>query len=1661
MVRRRLNKKVALLGTAFFIIIGLVFIIVMLQFKRSPDEFIKDAKSAIQSARQSEDQKTKEEHYDIAKRKYSSAYSRVTTNAERKEILFDMIDLFIETGDWPYVLDCWDKILLIEPDNIKAQYGRLRYFEILGDSGISDAWKKVHEFASEFLDIAGKKDLMKENVADLQIKELSHDETESKYLGTYLYIMKGQSAFEQVNTGSVTNTEEMLNESENDFELARGFEPNNINVYLNSAKTVLSKGELAASKGSTGDREKAKKQVLDLLEKAAANSTDVIKAQINLLDFKQMLARDNESNQVEGQLKALEPEYLSLQNKYGPNAEVYESISQFYSTYSQNTKLELSRQNLDKAIDAASNALKLDEQNVVYAIQVSDLYHRRYSLYKTQSDLNKTIETAQKALSWPDAQNSSAPGNNIRMRNKYFLNTLLANCFIEQIIEPEKEISEDDKKTLLSEAEKAAHEIQTLIGTGEDPLVLKWQGMLELAKGNTQQAVVKLYKSYEQMKAVKPAKPPWPLDLEFAQLSYVLAKIFMDTDQIGKVYEFLVSAHYSGIAEIKPQARLDYVEVVVQFNRFSDALQNIDAFEEEYGQNERSRKLRILTYIDSDKFEDAEKELGKMQSEDAQTIQLRLALAESGIQQIQMSLTQDEKQDSVNLNTNEASKQTNNQQSISAAKAKEDIKNYTKTAIDLLEKLLKLKPEYVRQSSVINVCRICIANNEIQNAKQLVNDFLTQYPDNFAIKVYQQVLSEPEPSKITQKRYAEIEEKTLSGISDPVKRAVNLGIFYRQNNETQKAIEQLTIALDSAGKIDFTKDESNLDNIKMATGHLFEIALSTSDWDIAEKVLTIVRDKDIDGFKGLFFDARLTAAKGDYKDALTKIDDCIKQRPIFSQLYMFRSSLNAALKNDYAYMEDISKAAYINPLDAAIAKRFAVALYNRNKSLGKEATSAQVTETKEAMEKAIALNRGDLELISLYTEYIASTEPTRAIAIRQDMLAAVPSLDNAMLLGTLAMNVALNAANSGDREGFFDIAGSAFEQARKMDPNDRQVLSYYVRYLQARGKNEQAQKLLEESQDNVLLANNLFHEGDYSEARKVLEKLYSDNPKDSDILRGLMLVAQNLGDKEAVKKYSEELISVDNSLSSLISQIRAFLMVGLTTEVEHKLQSLKEKYPDEPSTILLQAWLVFKQNNPKKALEIINNYLLDNKNNPSAWQLRSEINFAISDFDKAISDLKTSKSLSNDPIISVQLAKIYIQTGRYEEAIKELKDVLENPETSEQAALLLEGLYAQLNRKTALESLYDNILKKYPDNIQWLNKAGSYAMQLKEYERSENFFKKACDIIREKEQGKEVDDPVFFNVFDSFMESLLTGTGDPDRSNWRPEKSQTVLKETEKYINSIYGPLALVRMAQASMNLHNEDKAKEYCNMSLEKIKKDEKYAVEVLLRLYPILGLDEVVKFCNQLLKEKPDSLAANYTMFYLLRLNNDFDKSISYIEKYIELTAKDSPIRNDYIFKKTETLLLAYGYTSDNKYLDKAINDYESLLSEMPNNIKVLNNLAYMLAERNQRLSDAIEYSRRAQELKPNDPGFLDTYSFVLLKNGKISEAEKKIEESLKLYTEQGQMTIPSEVYEHKGMIKEKLDKKEEAYSAYKRALELGSSYLTDKAKDRINQAIERVSP
>jgi len=1664
MAMRRLNKKVAFISSAVVVFLLLAVIGVVLRLGQDPEEFILDAEAALKSARQATDEQAKEENYKRAKQSFRTAYGRVKTDSLRQEVLFKMVDMYFETKEWPYILGCWDEIVKINPKNAKARYGRLKYFYILADTGRSEAWKEVHEQASEFLKVAEEAGLLTEDTAQLDVSEMEQEVSGRHRLGPYLYLLRGRAALEMARMGTVTDKDESLEQAVNDLQKVQELEPNNIDAYWYLAWTAVIKGQIFASRGNFEERDKATKQGLAILEQAVKAANDSPRAHINLLSLKLTFARGNSLELLKEQFQSLESEYLSLVDKFNSSAEAFAAVSKFYSAYSAFLHPRLGSANLDKAIEAVEKAIQLDEKNVAYALLAANLYYHSYSIYGRKPHIAKAIEIANGALALPDAQDTQGPRQGANINNKFILYALLANCYTDQILEPSEQATVEDTQSWLSGAEQAVHEIEQMqiYFSDEKQMVVKiWKGMLELAKGNKQAAVVLLYEAYEQLKALKPPEPQLLYDPEFAQLSYTLAKIFKDTSEIGAVNEFLRSALFSGIGQIKPESRLDYVDVVIKYGSWSDAIQNINDFEEDIGSNQRSRDLRIKAYIRAKQFDEAEKELAKTPENAPEKIKLNLMLTQAKIRQIQLAINQKQRQEA----------KVGEQEPVSTQAGVElfmtkELNSLMQLEAELLEKQLSVEPNSVEQASVINVCRNFMVQGQTNQALHLINRFLEKFPDSPAMLVYKQMFSEPDPAKLSQQRRQQIEEQVLSRITDPVLRRVQLGIFYHGYNELEKATSQLKEALETGTSQELVPEGPAFERMLFAANYLFDIALGTKDWDLAEQVIKIVRSKNLDGCQGQDFATRLAMAKGEFKDALVRVNECLKQKPVFSQAYMLRSNINAALGNEHASMEDIRKAASLNPFDGTIAKESASAFYRRNQQLGSNVSAAQVAEVRDALERAIDLNPGDLVLYGQYADYIAPTEPLRAVAIRQDLQRANPSIENALLLGKLATEAAVKESNPESKKALFDIAGSAFKQAKEMNPSDKRMLYYYAEYFRARGQGEEARKLLQESQEENLLWDHYYQAGQYEDARRVLEQLYKSGTKDSGVFKGLLLVAEQTSDKEAAKKYSEELVTVENTVENNLLQIQAFLRVGLVKEAEYKLQSFKEKYPNEPRMLLLQASLLMRQGQLDKALEKANENLQSNPDNPMAWRLKGEINFYRGDYDRAISDLRKSKLLSDEPVTRISLAKAFLQSERYEDAITELRNTINAPGVPLEAMLLLEHIYLRLERKDALKKFYQDTLEKFPDSTNWLNRAGAFALKTGDFDWAEQLFKRAFLARQELYAGQsEVNDKdaLYSTAFDGYLKALIAGARTPDTANFNPAKLDKVLEECEKYKDGALAPIAYLSMAQAKMILGDKPAAIQYCRAAVDVAGDNEMLVADILLKMYVIVGAEEVMSFCRQKLGTEPDSLAANFTMFNLAKIRGQYEEALNYISRCIDLTGADSLRRIDYTLKKGDISILLYEKSSDKNYLKTAIADYESLLAKMPSNTgvtTVLNNLAYLLAENNERLPDALEYVKRALDAKPNNPVVLDTYAYVLLKNGKKEQAAEFLAAALQHY-EQDKILVPAEVYEHKGMIKEELGAKSEALDAYKKALEMGAGRLSQKARQRIEIAIGRVSP
>jgi len=1678
--RKRLNKKVALTGSAVFLVVAFVVVAAILYWSRDPEKFIEDGDAAL-----------KVQDYEAAERYYLKAYSLAKPGSQRVEILFKLSDIFTKTDQWPKVRGCWEQIINIDTENVRARLGRLKYLYIVGDtyanSGryMSTIWQDIHTQAAELLDIAEDADLLDEEKDKLEpsfgLQEMESQRYDGQRLGPYLYLIRGRAAYELARMGAVTLPGEWLTKAMEDLEKVLELDPKNVDAYIYLAATTIEEGELLALRGSVEERERAAGKASDLLEKTVEVADSEPRSHINLLSRKLMFARSSDPAQTRQNVAALEPEYLALVDRFNSSAKAFAALSGFYSIYSAYSGPQRGLENLNKAIEAIEKAVELAPQDVGYAINAAKLIYQKFSVYGQKPAIHKAIEIARNALEHRDVQDTAGPRSYANMVNRFTLYSFLAHCYIEQILDPKMLKTDSETSALLKDAEQAVHEIEQIFGSGEDPQVIKWQGMLELARGNKHEAVKKLYTVYEDLKAGKPSESAWPTDLQFAQLSYALARVFKDTSEVGAVREFLVSAIRSGIELVKPDAILDYLELLGRLEQWQHVLSpvnhyNINAFEQTFGASQRSREIRIRALIGTNAISEAEEELAKLDQDDPRTIILNLDLVQAKIIQIRRAIAQRQAQPDTSaiLEMMQSDQQEETQPDDSVKLMTAELDGLSQLRAKLVQELLLKQPSSVERGVVIIVCRDYIAKGHLDEARSLVGAFLAASPDDPEVLFYKGLLSEPDPTNVSQQRRRQIEQQAILCISDPIRKALELGLFYHRNDEPARAIEQFSKVVKNLeerlaeGEI---SEKLSLEQIEgggsyyVAANYLLNLACKDEDWSMADYVVDIARRANLDGCQGQLFSASFAMAKNQLKDALAKVDECLRQRPIFSRAYLFRSNVHAALDNEHASFEDIRKAVSLNPIDGVIAKSFANTLYLRNQRLGSNVSPNQIEETKLALERAVRLNLGDLGLLDAYAGYISTLEPLKALAIRQSMQKTAPTVLNAVQLANLATRLALKETDSEHKEALFDLAATSLEWAKNTDPTNTAMLQSYAEFYRAKGQNKKASELLSKSQDQRLLWRHYFQLGKFDDARNVLEQLYKQKDKDTDVLKGLMLVAERTADTEAVRRYSEELLSVEDTAINRVGQVTAFLRVGLVKEAELKLQSLREKYPDEPRAFLLEGWVAMRQGQLEKALEITNRNLESNQDNSAAWRLRGEINLLMTNYDQAIFDLNRSKLLSSVPATRILLARAYMRAGRYDDAVTELKNTVDEPAAPVEARVLLEQAYFTLDRKDDLKRLYDDTLEKFPDSVMWCIRAAAFAISQKDYDRAERLYHKAYQLKLNEYQGQNEQtwsqDAQYAKAFDGYLQSLVLGAGTPDGKSgpWRPQKLDKVFEEAKEYIDTAFAPVAYYRMAEAKFKLGDKQAAIERCRKAVDKAEANEKLAAEILLRMYLLIGDVEVAKYCQEKLKTNPDSLVANYTMFNLAKIKGEYDKAINYADKCIELAGPDNQRAANYVLRKTQMLSEAYEKTSDNTYLEEAIADYESLLHKMPNNTSVLNNLAYMLAEDGKRLAQAIEYSKRALELMPNNPNFLDTYAYVLHKSGKNSEAVEFLAAALQQYQQQ-EVNVPPEVYLHLGMVKEELGDKPQALDAYKQALQLGADKLSDVVKKRIDSAIQRLS-
>ena len=399
---------------------------------------------------------------------------------------------------------------------------------------------------------------------------------------------------------------------------------------------------------------------------------------------------------------------------------------------------------------------------------------------------------------------------------------------------------------------------------------------------------------------------------------------------------------------------------------------------------------------------------------------------------------------------------------------------------------------------------------------------------------------------------------------------------------------------------------------------------------------------------------------------------------------------------------------------------------------------------------------------------------------------------------------------------------------------------------------------------------------------------------------------------------------------------------------------------------------------------------------------------------------KVGKSKS----IEVKIIKAYITAGDNDKALEEIGDIIRYFGTGKDIILLEAEVLAQTGKKAESDSLYRVLIKKYSDDADVQMSAYEQYIKDKEYKKALKILDKIIDnpdiaqnkkldyifqilymnnpelSIESEDIGKLVK-KVYENAKDDLRTQLMMV--DYYSQNEEYDKAMNILRYMiAKYPRFKPGWQQMLYLASTE---EENDTVFHYAETG------------EKLFREDPMFN----IYLCSYYMTKKDNNKVIKYAENGIKKV---LQKGVNYVDKETGLKYKDI------IIQLYSYLGEAYQNIKDYKKSDDA---FENGLKIDPGNLILLNNYAYFLSVRKEKLQKALKMSKQTIKQEPDNSTYLDTYGWILFKMGRIKEASEYIEKALK----NGGDASP-DILEHYGDILTKMGEKEDAVKYYRKAIE-----------------------
>ncbi len=530
-----------------------------------------------------------------------------------------------------------------------------------------------------------------------------------------------------------------------------------------------------------------------------------------------------------------------------------------------------------------------------------------------------------------------------------------------------------------------------------------------------------------------------------------------------------------------------------------------------------------------------------------------------------------------------------------------------------------------------------------------------------------------------------------------------------------------------------------------------------------------------------------------------------------------------------------------------------------------------------------------------------------------------------------------------------------------------------------------------------LLSQILLEGGDARSARDLLEPLLVKAPDDATLHQLLGEVYMELNRFDLASEMFEkatELSDVDADLQAQIARSE----VGRGDRVK-ALGILRDALLAQPESItagIMLAQLHLEGEEYAEAIEVLRRLLEEHPQNPTILNLIGTAHAAKNELPEAIAAYDQALALHADYLPSlVNLAKVERLSGDREAAKARLKDVLTRaPDEVESMSELATLAEEEGDLETALFWL-EKVRAARPGAIK-------QQLRLVELYLSANEPETAAIIAREL----ELRHPETLNV--------LLAVGLTEIAVDRPQAAARVFKRMGELASN--DPRWLLEISQYQVRVN----AWEGARWTLEKAVTADPSFVEAQTALAGIETrlerFEAALARAEGLLEAEPDTAKGYIVKGEIFMENGRFEDAAKVfrtglqkqpsaelvIKTYRALQAAKQPgtglavleqwletHKDDYEVRRT----LALGYIYSGRAAD-ALEQHEQLIKVLPEDIALMNNLAWLYQE----LGDprAIEFAERAYARAPNHPDVLDTYGWIKVESGEPSEGLQYLREA-----------------------------------------------------------------